>query len=345
MSEISEQGIHLEVDHDAWKSTAGPVLLFAGPGTGKAHQLALRIKDLVVSKRVAPELITVITFTKEAAENMRRRLADEEKPDVYLSPEQRPERICTMHSLGWQIIRAHREKLGLPEDFQVMTDSRLRRILFRDAALICGHDEAAAGEADRLRQKSIPPKSGTPLAEVIDQYEAILRANKAIDYDDQILLATKLLSQHRELRTQYCNAATHLLIDEYQDINAAQRQFIALLSHDHPEGLFVVGDDDQSIYSFRGGTPKYIREFHLEFGSRAQVKCLAQSRRCPDRVIAASLDVIRRFDKARMPKPDPIFAPQKQNGAHATVHNVATDDQEAQIIGSIAAHAVPKKAF
>ena len=194
MSEISEQGIHPEVDHEAWKSATGPVLLLAGPGTGKTHQLALRTKDLVVNKGVAPEVITVITFSKEAAENMRRRLVDEEKMDVYLSPKQRPERICTMHSLGLEIIRAHKEKLGLSEDFRVMTNSRLRRILFRDAALMCGLEEAAAEEADRLRQKSTPPKSGTRLAKIIDQYEAILRANKAIDYDDQILLATKLLS-------------------------------------------------------------------------------------------------------------------------------------------------------
>lgn len=331
------------MDNEAWKTAAGPTLLLAGPGTGKTHQLALRIKDLVVEKGILPESITVITFTKEAADNMRRRLSDEEKPDVYLPPDKRPERITTMHSLGLEIIRAHAEELGLPDDFRVMTDSRLRRILFRDASLLCGYDEIAAQEADMLRQKGATPKSGTSSEKIIQQYETILRSNKAIDYDDQILLAVELLAQDAGIRAPYSAAATHLLVDEYQDINPAQRRLIALLSHEHPDGLFVVGDDDQSIYSFRGGTPRYIREFHVEFGSRARVKCLEQSRRCTDRVIGASLDVVREFDKWRLAKPEPIFLPQKQNGAHVTVHNVASDDQEAQLIASIAARALPRK--
>src|SRR2546422_6751002 len=119
-----------KIDDEAWRREPGPILLIAGPGTGKTHQLALRIKDLVENKNVPPASITIITFTKDAADNMRHRIADEEKCDVYISPERRPGRIATMHSLGLEIIRANREKLGLPEDFQVITDSRLRKVLF-----------------------------------------------------------------------------------------------------------------------------------------------------------------------------------------------------------------------
>src|SRR5260370_37918030 len=122
--------ILFKIDDSPWTKDTGPILLLAGPGTGKTHQLALRIKNLVENKGVQPETITVITFTKEAAENMRRRISDEEKKDVFISQDQRPERITTMHSLGLEVIRSYPQRLGLPEDFQVMTDARLHRVLF-----------------------------------------------------------------------------------------------------------------------------------------------------------------------------------------------------------------------
>src|SRR3989442_4116098 len=156
-----------------------------------------------------------------------------------------------MHGLGLEIIRANREKLGLPEDFQVITDSRLRKVLFHDAALLVGFKENAAEDADRMRRKSIIPKAGDPAAKILECYEAILRTSNAIDYDDQISLACSLLTKNSDVLAQYSANCVHLLIDEYQDINAGQRELIGLLSKEHVDGLFVVGDDDQSIYSFR----------------------------------------------------------------------------------------------
>jgi DNA helicase-2/ATP-dependent DNA helicase PcrA len=204
-----------EIDDEAWRREPGPILLIAGPGTGKTHQLALRVKDLVEKKNVPPGSITVITFTKDAAENMRRRIADEGKPDVYITPERRPGRIATMHSLGLEIIRANREKLGLPEDFQLITGRRLRKVLFHDAALLAGFEEKEAEYAERTRQKSITPKAGDPAAKILECYQAILRANNAIDYDDQISLACCLLTENADVLAQYSATCVHLLIDEY----------------------------------------------------------------------------------------------------------------------------------
>jgi DNA helicase II / ATP-dependent DNA helicase PcrA len=330
-----------QVVAEPWKE-GGPILLLAGPGTGKTHQLALRIKDLVENKAVSPQRITVITFTKEAAENMRRRISNEASADVYVAPEKRPARITTMHSLGLDIIRGDVDNLGLSEDFQVMTNPRLRRILFRDAAFLCGHAESDAQRADILRQKTYPPMAGSVEEHIIQQYEGILRANNAIDYDDQILLALKVLSENKGACSQCADAAHHLLVDEYQDINLGQRQLIALLSRQHPAGLFVVGDDDQSIYSFRGGTPKYVREFHIEHGKEAKVLCLVQSRRCPDKIVHSALNVVARFDPSRKEKPAPTFNADKQNAGPVLIHDVASDDQEAGIICEIVKGAIPK---
>jgi DNA helicase-2/ATP-dependent DNA helicase PcrA len=335
--------IQLRVDQDAWRAEPGPILLLAGPGTGKTHQLGLRIKFLVQEKHASPEAITVITFTKEAADNMRRRIADEDKPDVYLPPESRPGRIMTMHSLGLEIVRDHRDSLGLPEDFLIVTDSKLRSLLFRDAAFLAGHGEHEADDANRARQKNIPLEAGSVLSEIIKRYESILRACHAIDYDDQILLACRLLSKHPEILAKYAPATQHLLIDEYQDINPGQRELIELLSKGSRAGLFVVGDDDQSIYQFRGGDPRFIREFHREFGKPAKTLCLVESRRCPDTVVCAGLDVLKGFDKNRVVKPDPTYPESKKQGIKVQEHNAPSDDEEAEIIARLTRKALPKR--
>src|SRR5713226_7682057 len=184
---MTQQNPALQVVPEPWKEE-GPILLLAGPGTGKTHQLVLRIKDLVENKHVSPQSITVITFTKEAAENMRRRISNEENSEVYVPAEKRPARITTMHSLGLQIIDDHRSDLGLPEDFKILTDSRLRKILFQEVAFRCGQNESDAELADDLRRKTIPPKQGSVEEQIIHSYETILRTNRRIDFDDQILL-------------------------------------------------------------------------------------------------------------------------------------------------------------
>ena len=334
--------IPIEVDAEAWRAEPGPILLLAGPGTGNTHQLARRAKYLVQDRRVSPEAITVITFTREAAENMRRRMADEENPDVYLPPESRPDRITTMHSLGLDIVRTHCGLLALPDKFHVLTDSKLRAVLFRDAAFLAGYGEREAEEADRLRRQSVLPPAGSSLEKIIERYEGILRACGAVDYDDQITLACRLLLEQSEVRAKYVASAQHLLVDEYQDINAGQRQLIELLSKGSRQGLFAVGDDDQSIYGFRGGNPQFIRKFHHEFGGEARVLCLVESRRCTDMVIYAGLSVVKTFDPNCVDKPAPTFSEKKQHGVKVQVHDVPSDDREAEMIGNLTRKALPK---
>lgn len=186
------------VDAAAWKTHPGPILLLAGPGTGKTHQLALRVKNLVENEGANPQAITVITFTTEAAKNMLSRISDEGKPDVFIPPEKRPGRISTMHSLGLEIIRQYHDDVSLPADFKVVTDPSLRRTLFLDSALLSGATEEQAKAADSSRQATITLALDSPIAPIVAQYEALLRVNKAIDYDDQILLANRILDTNSD---------------------------------------------------------------------------------------------------------------------------------------------------
>ena len=331
----------LKVDSNAWCAEPGPILLLAGPGTGKTHQLALRIKFLVEKKKIPADAIAVVTFTREAAHNMRRRISDQERPDVFIPYDFRPQRIMTMHGLGLDIVRTNSRLLGLQDNFDVMTDPKLQACLFRDAAHSLGYGEKEAQEAARVRRTSEPVDPNSESVTIGNEYEKILRACHVIDYDDQIRLACKLLLEQPAVKAQYATI-THLLIDEYQDINADQRQLINLLSERSQTGLFVVGDDDQSIYQFRGGNPKYIREFDREFGDQANVLCLAESRRCPETIIRGGLNVLEAFDKARIAKPEPVFSERKKGGAKVQIHSVPSDDDEAKIIARLTAKALPK---
>jgi superfamily I DNA/RNA helicase len=184
--------------------------------------------------------------------------------------------------------------------------------------------------------------AGTPSAEVsliCEQYRKILRANGAIDYDDQILLACKALRKDQELLRKYRVTCRHLLVDEYQDINAAQFELIRLLSEESLGGLFVVGDDDQSIYSWRGGSPEFIRRFRDDFGENARIKALNLSFRCREHVLEGALGVVAKYDTHRLPKGPFTF--KVMHGPKIKVHCTASDEKEARAVRDIVKRALP----
>ncbi len=193
----------------------GPVLILAGPGTGKTHSLALRIKWLVEEQNVPPDEITVITFTAEAALNLRRRLSDEEKRDVYMPRDKQPSQISTMHSLGLKIITNNLNGLGLSSTFRVIDSDQVRRLLFEDAAQLVGFNRERGRQVSDLKQKSTQLHEKHELYPIARSYDAILRACNSIDFDDQIILACQLLANNVSLLSQHQKRARYLLIDEY----------------------------------------------------------------------------------------------------------------------------------
>jgi len=316
----------------------GPVALLAGPGSGKTTRLARRIKHLVEERGADPEEITVITFTREAARNMKERLTPPAKdgmPDVTLPSERHPFTICTMHSLGWTIIGENAARLGMPPGCGLLP-THMRQLLFEDAARLCGKDSAFGWQCADRKSKHGEPE-GDEERQVFDAYRRILRSCNVIDYDDQIILACQLLREYDDVREDWQRKATHLLVDEYQDINRVQLELIQLLSGQDASGLFVVGDDDQSIYGFRGAEPNYIRNFADHFDG-GKIVAIPDCFRCQPHVIRAAHGFIEAFNPDRIEKPEPkCILPE---GSPVVVHNVPSDTREAEVIATMAAHAL-----
>ena len=326
---------------DDFHKLVGPVLLLAGPGTGKTYRLAKRIKYLVEEKGVSPSNVTVITFTAPAARNMHEKISDSSKKETYVSVDKQPEKICTMHSLGHRIIREKAEELGFEDTIYVLFSDAVRKIIVEDAAQIAGCSREEGREVISCRQMGKCVSSTANKCKICEQYEKILRRCSAVDHDDQILLACKLLKEHPDLLAKYKAMCQHLLVDEYQDINAGQFELISLLTEDQREGLFVVGDDDQSIYSWRGGSPEYIRAFGKHFGKDAKIKPLLKSYRCRPHVLESAMAVVQAHDKGRLSKGRFEYA--KSEGAKVVMHNTPSDDKEANIVLRIAQKAMPAK--
>lgn len=326
--------------NDNLHEKTGPMLLLAGPGTGKTYRLGKRIKYLTEEKGVSPDEITVITFTAAAAKNMREKISDEAKTELYIEPSQQPKSIRTMHSLGYLILQDDESKLDF-DCHNVITDIDLQKILYGDAAQMVGYKRDQAEEASRCRQKGNCNLSEDVKCKICQQYQLLLRACSAIDQDDQILLACQVLKDNPELLLKYQLQCKHLLIDEYQDINAAQFELIELLSKKYQEGLFAVGDDDQSIYSWRGGSPKFIREFKKDFGDNANVEPLNVSWRCHKHILEGATCVVSVFDKTRFEKGP--FTYKVPDGSKIQIHNVASDEREAHIIKAIIMEALPSR--
>lgn len=319
----------------------GPLLLLAGPGTGKTYRLGKRIKYLVEEQGVPPENITVITFTSAAARNMHEKISDYSKKDLYVPLKRQPRMITTMHSLGYKIILSKAEELGFKNKIQVVHSDSLKNLLIEDAAQLIGLERSSSRETVMCRQFGSCEPSDEPKCLVCGKYREILKTCSAIDFDEQILLACDLLKGDPKFLEEFRIHCRHLLIDEFQDINAGQYELIKLLTDTQESGLFAVGDDDQSIYSWRGGSPRYIREFKRFFGDKAKVEVLNKSYRCHVNILEASIAVVAKYDNERLDKGQ--FEYVREAGPKVTVHNVASDQKEAYYVKRIVEDSLPAK--
>jgi superfamily I DNA/RNA helicase len=305
----------------------------AGPGTGKTYQLAKRIKYLIEEAGAKPDEIAVITFTNEAARNMRNELA---KKEIDLPKEKCPKIISTMHSLGNSIIGSNSKRLGLKEKYEVLYGKNPRVVLLKDAAHLAGYEREKWVLANNCRQKGECKEDiSKDKCKICNEYKKILRKCSLIDYDDQILLACKILKKDNNLGNDWRKKTKYLLVDEYQDINQAQFELIKLLTEGQTEGLFVVGDDDQSIYSFRGGTPKYIKEFEKYYEKDVKIGRLSKSWRCPEHILKGAHGMVINFYKDSVPKPKQTFSEEILINDKIIFYNVPSEKKEAEMISAI----------
>jgi DNA helicase-2/ATP-dependent DNA helicase PcrA len=272
-----------------------PTLVLAGPGAGKTHILADRINRLLKnesSKNKIKDTICVLAFGNDAVQRMKDELTNP-KGDWKLPFLELP-RILTTHSLGLEIVKEKPSDIGLLKtDLEVQENRKVQELMYRDAAFILDFTEENGKEAGKCkRYGDCQGQTSKNKCKVCMKYREVMSKCNRIDFDDQLLFACEILENNPAILKKYQEKAKHLLIDEYQDFNAAQFRLIELLSRESRNGLFVVGDDAQSIYGFRGGNPKFILRFCQDF-SNAELGYLPYNHRCPKGIMRIALTFLQ----------------------------------------------------
>ena len=280
---------------------AGPLLIFAGAGSGKTRVLTHRCAYLVREMKVSPYHLLAVTFTNKAAEEMRGRMRR-----LVGAVGWREMWVGTFHAICARILRAEGERVGVPATFVVFDESDQQTVIkdvLRDLQLDPEQFLPARvlNAISSAKNELIGPRDyynwrgqryyDEIVAKVYAEYQNRLRENSACDFDDLICYVVELFEKHPEVLEQYQERFQHILVDEYQDINFAQYRFIALLAAKH-RNLCVVGDDDQAIYGWRGADMRIIMRFDEDYPDAKVVK-LEQNYRSTGTILRAAWEVIR----------------------------------------------------
>lgn len=282
------------VEHDL-----GPLLLLAGAGSGKTRVITCRISYLLQQRQVAAAQILAMTFTNKAAREMRERVEQMVGRKACKGMV-----ISTFHSLCVRILKSHIEKLGYKKNFSIYATSdqqRLVRDLLRDLVA-----DSSSKDADRVLWQisdaknrlvtaaSFKPNINNPdsclTAEIYPRYQKALKAYNAVDFDDLLMLVVQLFDEQPQVLADYQQRFVYQMVDEYQDTNPVQYRLLRQLSATHGN-LCVVGDDDQSIYGFRGADVSTILNFEKDFPGTKVIK-LEQNYRSSGHILAAANAVI-----------------------------------------------------
>jgi DNA helicase II / ATP-dependent DNA helicase PcrA len=257
---------------DAVVHTVGPLLVVAGAGSGKTRVLTHRIAHLIDAERVHPQRILAITFTNKAAGEMKERVGH------LVGPVAKTMWVSTFHAACVRILRAHGDALGYPRSFSIYDQSdaqRLTSYVIRDLSLDAKrftprgvHNVISKWKNELLFPDDALSTSATPLdrkhAEIYRDYQHRLHQAGAMDFDDLLTNTVLLFRQHPDVLNHYQERFEHILIDEYQDTNTAQNEIVLLLAAVH-QNVCVVGDQDQSVYAFRGADFRNILQFENAF--------------------------------------------------------------------------------
>ena len=285
---------------EAVLTTEGPVLVLAGAGTGKTAALTARLAHLVATGRAYPSQILSVTFTNKAAREMRERVGKMIGPAVEGMPW-----LGTFHSIAAKMLRRHAELVGLQSNFTILdTDDQLR--LMKQLIQAEGIDEKRwparqlGGLIDQWKNKGWTPEDvGAGESEgyangqgqkLYAAYQARLRAVNACDFGDLLLHVLTILKKHRDVLQSYQERFRYILVDEYQDTNSSQYLWLRLLAQTR-KNICCVGDDDQSIYSWRGAEVANILRFEKDFPGATIIK-LEQNYRSTPHILGAASGVI-----------------------------------------------------
>lgn len=281
----------------------GPLLVIAGPGTGKTKVITHRIEHLIREHNIRPEKILAITFTNKAAEEMQERINTE-----IGEPHGSRIKACTFHAFCVKVLRKHALKIGLSENFtifdqelqdEILTESVrelslnaddyppwLLRNIISDAKCKLQNPVDTVDETDIYDSETIEN-----IRSVLQIYRHKLDEYDALDFDDLLLKTVELLGVE-EVQNAYHTEISYILVDEFHDVNRVQYQLLQLLCAAPMHNLMVVADEDQSIYSWRGSNPEYIDNFRTDFDPRTVE--LDDHYRCSEKILRAAEEVISR---------------------------------------------------
>lgn len=275
-----------------------PLLVLAGAGSGKTRVITHKIAYLIRECGIAPRHIAAITFTNKAAREMRERAAR-----LLGRDEGKGLTVSTFHTLGLAILRSEHRLLGYKGGFSIFdaqdANTLLKELTRKDEDSGLGTDETARWRISRWKNDFVSPEEAVARADdaqsqaharLYARYQRQLKAYNAVDFDDLIVLPVRLLKEHPEALERWQNRLRYLLIDEYQDTNACQYELVKLLAGVSGR-LTAVGDDDQSIYAWRGARPENLSLLQQDFPTLKVVK-LEQNYRSTDRILKSANHLI-----------------------------------------------------
>ncbi|MCL6584639.1 MAG: UvrD-helicase domain-containing protein [bacterium] len=281
--------------------TEGPLLILAGAGSGKTRTITYRIWYLITHKGVSPWNILAVTFTNKAAEEMKNRL----KSLLSYHSENLNVWVSTFHSACVRILRQHIGRLGISNDFAIMDAQDQLRIIKKCIAEVDDYPQSlppyvALAEIRRAKNDLISSRQYTELAEgdffrsrlakIFKAYEQTLAKDQALDFDDLLLFTERLFRECPDVLALYQRRCQYIMVDEYQDTNHAQSRIITLLAEQH-RNICVVGDDDQSIYRWRGADIHNILDFEKLFPETKIIR-LEQNYRSTKNILKAATRMI-----------------------------------------------------
>ena len=324
---------------DAVETLSGPVLILAGAGSGKTKTLTHRIANLIAND-VQPYEILALTFTNKAAREMRERLA--KLLDMDNSYSFMPW-MGTFHSICVKILRIEADSVGLSKNFVIYdTDDRLalikramKELHISDKSVKPKACEAAISKAkndgegpDELLERAYYPNQ-KQIAEVFERYEDLRMKADAVDFDDLLVYVARLLRTRTDIRAKWRAKFKHILIDEYQDTNHIQYEMVKLLVNDE-RNICCVGDDWQSIYSWRGADFTNILNFERDFPGAKVVK-LEQNYRSTQNILDAAQKVITKNTQ----RSDKVLFTELGKGAPIEIHAASDEKDEARYVANI----------
>ena len=322
------------VQEKAVLETEGPLLVFAGAGSGKTRVLTYRIAYLIQEKLVPPWNIFAVTFTNKAADEMRERV------ERLLGSSAKGTWISTFHSACARILRQHIEHLGFQRNFVIYDEQDQERHLKAvmkelDLDFRMFHPRAVQSKIESLKNEGITPEQYLPdpynifqkrVALVYQRYQEDLRRNNGLDFGDLLTFVVILFSRFPEVLRHYQEHCRYVMVDEFQDTNLIQYQLIQRMVERH-QNICVVGDDDQSIYRWRGAEVGNILNFEKDF-PKAKVITLEQNYRSTQNILQAANSMVRK-NRSRKEK---VLWTENSEGELITLYAAEDEADEARFV-------------